>query len=187
DRGLIHARHQAEEAAAQVERLTKRLAEVETRLGALHVELQEREVERVRFAEQLGAERAGLADLEAQQEAAREQRVRWQVEAAQVEARLAAASERAGRADADAKAARAQAGARAEEIAGIERETATLMTQRAQWEDAVQERRLALTGLDTAAKDAEAQLEMTDADVGQAEGALDQARKALAALGEEEH
>src|SRR5204862_402490 len=95
-RGLIHARRQADEAAAQVERLTKRLAEVEARLGALHVELQEREVERVRSAKELGAERSGLADLEAQQEAAREQRVRWQVEAAQVEARLAAAQERAG-------------------------------------------------------------------------------------------
>ena len=187
DRGLIHARRQAEEAASQVERLTKRLAEVETRLGALHVELQEREVERVRFAEQLGAERAGLADLEAQQEAAREQRVRWQVEAAQVEARLAAASERAGRADADARTSREQAEARAEEIARIERETATLTTQRAQWEDTLQERRLSLTELDTAAKDAEAQVGMTDADLGQAEGALDQARKALAALGEEEH
>ena len=50
DRGLIHARRQAEESAAQVERLTKRLAEVEARLGAVHVELQEREVERVRSA-----------------------------------------------------------------------------------------------------------------------------------------
>jgi len=187
DRGLIHARRQAEESAAQVERLTKRLAEVEARLGALHVELQEREVERVRSAEELGAERAGLADLEAQQEAAREQRVRWQVEAAQVEARLAAASERAARADADAKASREQAGARAEEIARIETETGSLTAQRAQWEDTLQERRLAVTELDTAAKDAEAQVGMTDADLGQAEGALDQARKALAALGEEEH
>ena len=44
-----------------------------------------------------------------------------------------------------------------------------------------------MTELDTAAKDAEAQVGMTDADLGQAEGALDQARKALAALGEEEH
>ena len=52
----------------------------------------------VRSAEQLSAERAGLADLEAQQEAAREQRVRWQVEAAQVEARHTAATERANRA-----------------------------------------------------------------------------------------
>jgi len=187
DRGLIHARRQAEESAGQVERLTRRLAEVEARLGALHVELQEREVERIRSAEQLNAERAGLADLEAQQEAAREQRVRWQVEAAQVEARLAAATERANRADADASASREQAAARAEEIARIEQETATLTTQRAQWEDTLQERRLALTELDTAATDAEAQVGMTDADLGQAEGALDQARKALAALGEEEH
>jgi len=187
DRGLIHARRQAEETAAQVERLTERLAEVEARLGALHVELQEREVERARSAEQLNAERAGLADLEAQQEAAREQRVRWQVEAAQVEARLAAASERAGRADTDAKASREQAGARTEEIARIEHETASLTAQRAQWEDTLQERRVAVTELDTAATDAEAQVGMTDADLGQAEGALDQARKALAALGEEEH
>jgi chromosome segregation protein len=176
DRGLIHARRQAEEAAAQVERLTRRLAEVETRLGALHVELQERE-----------GERAGLADLEAQQEAAREQRVHWQVEAAQVEARLAAASERAGRAHGDAQGSREQARAREEEIARIEQETASLTTQRAQWQDTLQERRLSLTELDTAAKDAEAQMGMTDADLGQAEGALDQARKALAALGEEEH
>ncbi|PYP37290.1 MAG: chromosome segregation protein SMC [Gemmatimonadetes bacterium] len=187
DRGLIHARRQAEEASAQVERLTRRLAEVETRLGAVHVELQEREMERLRSAEQLGAERAGLDDLEAQQEAAREQRVRWQVEAAQVEARLAAAAERAGRANAEATASREQAGARAEEIARIERETAALTTQRAQWADTLQERRLALVELETAAKDAEANVGMTDADLGQAEGALDQARKALAALGEEEH
>ncbi len=187
DRGLIHARRQAEEAAAQVERLTKRLAEVEARLGAVHVELQEQDVERLRSAEELSAERAVLADLEAQQEAAREQRVRWQVEAAQVEARLAAASERAGRASDDTKASKDQAGARAEEIARIEHETASLTTQRAQWEDTLQDRRLAVTKLDAAAKDAEAQVGMVDADVGQAEGALDQARKALAALGEEEH
>jgi chromosome segregation protein len=187
DRGLIHARRQAEEANTHAERLTRRLAEVETRLGALHVELQEREIERLRSAEQLGAERAGLADLEAQQEAAREQRVRWQVEAAQVEARLAAAAERAARADGDATASRDQAGARAEEIERIERETAALTTQRAQWEDTLQERRLALVELETAAKDAETNVGMTDADLGQAEGALDQARKALAALGEEQH
>jgi chromosome segregation protein len=187
DRGLIHARRQAEEAAAQVDRLTRRLGEVESRLTGLQAELQERELERVRFAEQLGAERAGLADLEAQQEAAREQRVRWQVEAAQVEARLAAASERAGRADADATASREQAAARAEEIARIERESASLTTQRAQWEDALQERRLSVTELENAAKEAEAHVGMTEDDLSQAEGALDQARKALAALGDEEH
>src|SRR5260370_4828368 len=140
-----------------------------------------------RSAEQLGAEREGLADLEAQQEAAREQRVRWQVEAAQGEAKLAAASERANRPNADATASREQAAARAEEIARIERESTSLTTQRAQWEDTLQERRLSVTELETAAKDAEANVRMTEDYLGQAEGALDQARKALAALGEEEH
>ncbi len=187
DRGLIHARRQAEEAAAHVDRLTRRLGEVETRLGALQVELHEREIERLRSTEQLGAERASLADLEAQQEAAREQRVHWQVEAAQVEARLAAAAERAARADAEASASREQAAARAEEIEHSERETASLTTQRGQWEDALQERRLAVVELEAAARDAETHVGIADADLEQGEGALDQARKALAALGEEEH
>ncbi|MDP3909645.1 MAG: AAA family ATPase, partial [Gemmatimonadales bacterium] len=187
DRGVIHARRQSAEATANVERLTRRLAEVEARLGTLHTELQEREIERVRAAEQLGAERAGLADLETQQEAAREQRVRWQVEAAQVEARLSAATERATRTAADADESRRQAAARADEIARIEHDSASLAEQRAQWEDALQDRRLALVELESAAGEAEAQVGLTDADLGQAEGALDQARNALATLGEEEH
>ncbi len=187
DRGLIHARRQAEETAAQMDRLTRRLREVETRLQTVHTELQEREVERVRSAEQLSAERAGLADLEAQQEAAREQRVRWQVEAAQVEARLAAATERAGRAHADATASREQAAARRDEIAHIESDSTELTAQRTQWDDTLEERRLAVVKLETAAREAETNVAMTEADLGQAEGALDQARKALAALGEEEH
>ena len=186
-RGLIHARRQSEEIAAQVERLTRRLAEVDTRLGSLHEELQERELERVRSTEQLSTERTGLADLEAQQEAAREQRVRWQVEAAQVEARLTAATERASRAHADAAASREQAAAREDEIARSESDSAVLTAQRTQWEDTLQERRLAVVELETASRDAETNVAMTEADVGQAEGALDQARKALAALGDEEH
>jgi chromosome segregation protein len=187
ERALIHARRQAEEATAHVDRLTRRLAEVEARLGTLHAELQERELERVRADEQLGAQRAGLEDLEAQQEAAREQRVRWQVEAAQVEARLTAARERADRAGSDAGESRQQAAARAEEITRIERDSASLTTQRAQWQDALQERRLALVELETAAKEAEAQVGLAEADLAQGEGALDQARKALGALGDEEH
>jgi chromosome segregation protein len=187
ERAGLNARRQAEEAAAQVERLTRRLAEVETRLGTLHAELQERELERVRADEQLGAQRAGLEDLEAQQEAAREQRVRWQVEAAQVEARLAAARERADRAGSDAGESRQQAAARADEIARIERDSASLTTQRAQWQDALQERRLALVELETAAKEAETHVGLAEADLAQGEGALDQARKALDALGDEAH
>jgi len=187
ERAVIHARRQGEEAAAQVERLTRRLTEVDGRLGTLHAELQERELERVRADEQLGAQRAGLEGLEGQQEAAREQRVRWQVEAAQVEARWTAARERAERAGADAGESRQQAAARAEEIARIERDSTSLTAQRAQWQDALQERRLALVELEAAAKEAEAHVGLAEADLAQGEGALDQARKALQALGEEEH
>jgi chromosome segregation protein len=187
DRGLIHARRESEEIATQMDRLTRRLAEVETRLAGVHAELQERELERVRSAEQLSAERTGLADLEAQQEAAREQRVRWQVEAAQVEARLAAATERASRADADAAGSREQAAARLDEITRSETDSAALSAQRAQWEDTLQERRLAVGELENAAREAETNVAMTEDDLAQAEGALDQARKALATLGEEEH
>jgi chromosome segregation protein len=187
ERAVIHARRQAEEAAGQVERLTRRLTEVEARLGAVHGELQDQELERVRAGERLGADRAGLEGLEAQQEGAREQRVRWQVEAAQVEARLAAARERVARAAGDAGEARRQAAARADEIARIERDSAALTTQRAQWEDGLRERRLALVELEAAAKDAEAHVGLAEADLAQGEGGLDQARQALAALGDEEH
>jgi chromosome segregation protein len=109
------------------------------------------------------------------------------VEAAQVEARLTAARERAERAGADAGESRQQAAARAEEIARIERDSTSLTAQRAQWQDALQERRLALVELEAAAKDAEAHVGLAEADLAQGEGALDQARKALEALGEEEH
>src|SRR5439155_1125421 len=84
------------------------------------------------------AELEGLArpgDLGAQQGAGREQRVRWQVDAAQVEARLGAARERAGRAAAEAEEARRQSTALADEMSALEHETATLAAQRTQWED----------------------------------------------------
>src|SRR5439155_12704951 len=88
--------------------------------------------------------RARLMELETQQEAAREQRVRWQVEAAQVEARLAAARERAARAGGDADAARHQGTTLAEEIATIDRDTAALTAQQAEWADALKQRRQAV-------------------------------------------
>src|SRR5207253_2486399 len=78
-----HTQREAADGTAQVERLSARLAEVEARLATVRTELERHEVERVRLDERLGAERARLVELEAQQEAAREQRVRWQVETAQ--------------------------------------------------------------------------------------------------------
>src|SRR6266699_2605277 len=163
ERAAAHAQREASDASAQVERLSTRLSEVEGRLTALHADLERHEVERVRLDDSLGRERAQLVDLEAQQEAAREQRVRWQVDAAQVEARLGAARERAGRAAAEAEEARSQSATLAEEMTALEHETATLTAQRTQWEDQLKERRLALVALEAAAGEAGVQVEAADA------------------------
>ena len=187
ERAVAHAQREAADATAQVERLSARLSEVEARLAALHAELDGHEVERVRLDERLGAERARLVDVEAQQEAAREQRVKWQVEAAQVEARLAAARERAARAAAETDAARSQVTVLVEEMAALDREIATLTTQRGQWEDSLKERRAALGALETATRDASVQVDDADARLAAAEATLEAARGALEARGGEEH
>jgi len=187
ERAAAHARREAADATAQVERLTGRLAEVETRLAALHVDLERHEVERVRLDERLGGERARLVDLEAQQEAAREQRVQWQVDAAQVEARLGAARERAARGATEAEAARGEAATLADEMSALERETTTLAAQRAQWEDTLKERRLALGALEAAAREADTQVQEADVRLAQAEAVLEEIRQALDVRGAEEH
>jgi len=187
ERAAAHAQREAADASVQVERLSTRLSEVEARLEALHADLERHEVERVRLDERLGRERAQLVDLEAQQEAAREQRVRWQVDAAQVEARLGAARERAGRAATEVEEARRQAATLVEEMSALDQETATLTAQRTQWEDQLKERRLALVALEAAAREAGVQVEAADARVAQTETALEDTRKALDALGADEH
>src|SRR5207247_2392130 len=155
--------------------------------STLHGELERHEVERVRLDERLGAQRARLAEIEARQEAAREQRVQWQVDAAQVEARLATARERAARAAADAEEARHQGASLAGEIAAIDHDTATLTGQQTQWQDALKERKLALGALEAAATDAGTQVQGAEAGLAQAEGTLTDVRRALDALGAEEH
>jgi chromosome segregation protein len=187
ERAAAHAVRAADEAGTHANRLSERLQEIDRRLADLHAALQSSDLERVGLDDALGATRASLTDFEAQQEAAREQRVHWQVEVAQVEARLAAARERADRAAAAATEAQQHAAALADEIAALEHDSTALGAQRAGWEDALKDRRLALGELEAAARDAGVQVSMAEADLAQAEGALQEARKALSALGEEEH
>ena len=160
---------------------------METRLATLRAELERHEVERVRLDERLGAERARLVELEAQQEAAREQRVHWQVEAAQVEAHLAAARARAERAATDAAEARRQGTSLADEMGTIDHDVAAQTAQQGEWTDALKERGLALGALDSAAREAAVDVEEADARLAEAEAALETARKGLDVLGAEEH
>ncbi len=186
-RAAAHARREAIDAVAHVERLAVRLAEIERRLAAVQADLEQSELDRVRLDERLGGERARLTELEAAQEAAREERVRWQVEAAQVEARRVAAADRAARAGAEADAARHQAGDLAREIAAIEQDSAALAAQQAEWEDALQERRQALTTLETAAGAAETRVREADEALTAAEARVEDARTSLDTLGQEAH
>ena len=187
ERAAAHAQREAADAATQVDRLSQRLAEVEARLAALHTQLEHHELARVRGDQRLGGERTRLANLETEQEAAREQRVRWQVDAAQLEARLVAAREHVARAAAETDEARREGGTLAEEMATLDRDTATLTAQQVQWANALQERRLALGALEAAAQDAAAQVEAADARLAEAEAALQQVRTGLEARGAAEH
>ena len=187
ERAAAHTQREAADATAQVERLSTRLAEVEARLATVRADLERHEVERVRLDERLGAERARLVEREAQQEAAREQRVHWQVEAAQVEAHLAAARARAERAVTDAAEARRQGASLADEMGTIDHDVATQTAQQGEWTDALKERGLALGALDSAAREAAADVEQADARLAEAEAALETARKGLDVLGAEEH
>ena len=186
-RAAAHAHREAVDALAQVERLSRRLTEVEARLVDLHSDLEQRELERVRLDEGLGRERARLEDLEARQEGAREERVRWQVEAAQVEARRAAAGERTARCANEAAAARRQATDLGQEIAALDHDSTTLSVQRTQWEDALQDRRHALAALEAATGEAEARVRGAEAELARAEAGVNEIRRSLDALGEEEH
>jgi len=187
ERALAHARRDAGEAAAQLERLTRRLEDVDARLAALTSDLQVREIERMRSEERLSTGRTALTALEAEQEAAREQRVHWQVDAAQVEARLGAARDRAVRAAQDAESLRRHAEALAAEIIGIDRDTTALSAERGGWEDGLQERRIALAELEGVTQGAEGTVTEAEAAVLAAEAALGEARTALDALGDEAH
>src|SRR6185369_2044281 len=83
---------EAERQAAAVREDALRLA------GNLSRESADAEVQLARLDEELGGGRARLAELEVEQEAAREQRVHWQVQEAHVAGGLRSADERVERA-----------------------------------------------------------------------------------------
>jgi chromosome segregation protein len=167
--------------------LAERVAQRADRLAAAIRESGEADRARAEVEQQLTAQRAALSELEAQQEAARERRVHWQVEEAQVSAREEAARDREERARAEVAAAEADAGALDRELAEIERTTAGLSEQRQQWLDTLAERRVTAHELETAATQAGADVAAADARVTETERALDEARAMLGEASEQGH
>jgi chromosome segregation protein len=171
-------------AASGLEDATRRAEGART---AATRETAEAEREYRQLVDDLAGRRAVLAELEAQQEAARERRVHWQVEEAQVSARELAAREREERAQTEWDAARAEMAALEEELAGVDRDTTGLAEQRQQWTDTLADRRATAQELETAAADAEASVERADATLAAAEQAVIEAREALEAIAERSH
>lgn len=175
------------EADTQLASLTERIERSERRLQEIDASLTEGDLARARLDEHLGQGRAQLADLEGQQESARDARVHWQVQEAQLLARLdtaRAALERATRLGSEADQA---AGLLAGELNQIETGTQELAAQQAQWIEARAERRVALEELEAASADADQNAARAGQTLADAEAALHQSRERLDQLTAEYH
>ncbi len=186
-RRLHRSEREKTETAESHERLSQRIEERSARLHKVEGELAASEQEGTRLDSDLERHRAELAELDAAQEAARERRVHWQVEEAQVSAREQAAREREARAQQALTDAREKMAALEREMSTIEDDTRGLTEHRAQWEDTLAERRMAVQELEVAAQQASQSVLRTEADVTRIEESMGQAREELDVLNENAH
>jgi chromosome segregation protein len=145
------------------------------------------ELTRGRLESDLGIARGLLAQLETEQEAAREQRAHWQVQEAHLAGSLRAALDRLERARQVRSEAEAAAGALASELTQLETETAALARQQADWLESRAERQAALEEIEAATTEAESELAQADAELLRSEREVTEARAQLEAAGEESH
>jgi len=186
-RGQLRAERDTTEAREAAARLDQRLAEREQRLQVVVAEIGAGESDRDRIADELALQQATLADLESQQDAARERRVHWQVEEVQVSAREQAAAERQERAERALAEAREAVASLGDELGGIERGSQDLTRQRHEWTEHLAERRLAVREMEDAAERAAVALAGTESAVAAAERVIEAARVEIEQLNEELH
>jgi chromosome segregation protein len=198
---LREAQAGSDDADRQLQRLDRERTEADDALGRTRRHLDERahrlreiqtgrtaaEQERRRLEERLQAQRLLLADLESQQDAARERRVHWQVEEAQVSARESAARERESRASEGLGQAETTMRRLDTELTEIAAETAGLARQRSQWTDQLAERRVQVQQLQAAAQQAEAGVGAAEEALRTAETAVEASRTQVFELREEAH
>lgn len=175
------------EVEAHLARHTDRLTTATTRRQEVDVALGEGSGERSRLDETLVAARARLAELEGEQEVAREARSEWQVQEAHVSARLRSARETGERATRTIAEAETAIRERTEEVARLEQDIAELEARRGEWQSGRDERASALMALEQAAGEASGALEAATARLNTAEAELSDARHRLEAMTEEHH
>jgi chromosome segregation protein len=186
-RRLMRAEREQNEAAAALDRLRERLTERQARVQHISEELTNHEAERVRLSERHAAERAALAEAEAAQESARERRVHWQVEEAQVSAREEAAGERERRAQDELEVAQRARTALSDELDSLDDNSTQLRDQRAEWEDKLAEGRVTVQETASALEEAETSVRIADDRLVNEERLLEELRAEVDRLGEELH
>jgi len=175
------------EAETQLAQLTERIERAERRLQEIDAALTEGDLARARLDENLGQSRAQLAELESQQEGARDARVHWQVQEAQLAARLEAAQAALNRASRLGTEADTASVSLAGELEKIETDTSALAAQQAQWIEARTERLVVMEELTAASTEADLAAAVAIDALGEAERTLHEAREKSERLGEEHH
>jgi chromosome segregation protein len=186
-RRMLRAEREHGEAEVLLARLRERLSERQGRLRGAAEEFDGSDAERARLEQTLQAERSGLADVEAAQESARERRVHWQVEEAQVLAREQAAREREERAQRELEATRGEQAALDRELQDIDARVAELSRQQSEWSDKIAEHRVTTQELEAAVQEAEAAVAAAESAVVQDEEVLERSRAELDAMSERLH
>ena len=190
-----------EDTARAVQNLTREVAEADTGLSRLRerlgaAERRQSEVEtlltsgardRVTREAALAEQRTRVTEVETEQEAARENRVHWQVQEAHVGARLRATQERLDRASQTIATAEAAARSLLGEIAQLDEESVTLAAQQAEWQQQRRERANALEGLERASAESEASLAGATAKLADAESSAVAVRDEVERCSQEDH
>jgi len=178
---------EAADSDTQLTQVTERVARSEKRLAEIDTALVDGDLARGRGEEELEISRAKLNELEADQEAAREQRAHWQVQEAHVAGSLRAASERLERATRSRTEAEDAARRLVLELTDLDADTASMAAQQAEWVELRSERRAALQELEAANTQAESQLVRADQALVAAQQELDATRAELESAAEESH
>jgi chromosome segregation protein len=175
------------ESAAELQRVTERLAHSERRMTEIDAELVAGEVARSRLDETLGQGRTRLAELESGLEEAREHRVHWQVQEAHVAGGLRSAEDRLSRASVVRDEAERGILALADELKQLDADAVAVTAQQTEWNEQRAERVVACHELETASAEAETELALAEAALGDAEAEVGDARTALDRSSEESH
>lgn len=186
-RELTRWERESEQLQAQLSRLRERRSDSLARLEALEQLGHRRLEEKASLEQELEAQRSRLSELDSAQEAAREKRVHWQVEEAQVLARQQAAREREERAARELAQAEATIHRLELELEQIQKEREHLQASRSEWEDQLAERRTEVQELRAAAEAAAEALKTSEEALAEWEAAVEQARGRLLELREEGH